>query len=168
MPATLTALMYQSWADLDHALRGLHPEAATICYDGGSSIAWTAGHVTNMVDAWLNVRFQGPPPHPVIGQPSFRTGGTGAAEDWPSILAGLWAVQKTARSFLDAMEGADLDRLVPYDGSIAHLRPVGLSLRYAVIRIAAHHFLHVGEILTIRTYLGQPVSDDREWGKALL
>jgi hypothetical protein len=168
MPTTLTALMYQSWADLSHAVNGLTPETATSCDHGGSSIAWTVGHVTNMVDAWLNVRFQGLSPHPFIGQPSFRTGGTGAAEDWTSILVGLREVQAAARSFVDAAADVDLDRVVPYDGSIAYLRPVGLSLRYAVTRIAAHHFVHVGEILTVRAHLGQPAADDPEWGKALL
>ena len=168
MPTTFTALMYQSWSDLDHALNGLPFETATISHDAGSSIAWTVGHVTNMVDAWLNVRFQGLPPHPVIGQPSFRTGGTGVAEDWTRILAGLREVQTAARSFLDAAADADLERVVPYDGPIAYLRPVGLTLHYAVARIAAHHFVHVGEILTVRAHLGQPAADDREWGKALL
>ncbi len=121
-----------------------------------------------MVDAWLNVRFQGLPPHPVIGQALFRVGGSGAADDWPSILDGLREVQAAARALLDGAEHSDLDRVIPYDGSIAYLRPVGLSLRHAAARIAAHYFLHVGEILTVRTYLDHPVADDREWGKALL
>ncbi|MGH2603624.1 MAG: DinB family protein, partial [Dehalococcoidia bacterium] len=160
----IIALMYQTWADLDHALGGLPTETAVARHEGSSSIAWTTGHVTNQVDAWLNVRFQGLPPHPLIGQPSFRAGGTGAAEDWPGILAGLREVQAAARSFLDTVPDADLDRAIPYNGSIAYLRPVGLSLRHAVMRIAAHHFLHVGEIQTIRAQLGLAVEDVPDWG----
>ncbi|MGE0540228.1 MAG: DinB family protein [Dehalococcoidia bacterium] len=167
MTRALVALMYQSWADLDHALSGLDAETATARNDGGSSIAWTAGHVTNMVDSWLNVRFQGLPAHPMIGLTKFRAGGSGAAEDWPGIVAGLGEVQAAARSFLDSQRG-DLEQSIPYDGSITYLRPVGLSLRYAVMRIAAHHFLHVGEILTIRTRLGHAVTDAPNWGASLV
>jgi len=34
--------------------------------------------------------------------------------------------------------------------------------------IAAHHFLHVGEILTIRSRLGHVVEDAQSWGRALI
>jgi hypothetical protein len=164
---TLIALLYQSWADLDLAVSGLDAETATVCHDGGSSIGWTVGHVTNMVDAWLNVRFQGLPAHPVVGQPAFRAGGSGAAEDWPGILNGMGEVQAAARSFLDSGR-VELEQSIPYDGSIMYLRPVGLSLRYAVMRIAAHHFLHVGEILTTRARLGHTVEDAPNWGASLV
>lgn len=167
MPDKLIALLLQSWADLDWAVAGLGPESATARH-GGSSIAWTVGHVTNQVDAWLNVRFQALPPHPLIGDQAFRTGGSGAAEDWPSILAAVAEVHASARMFLNSRRAADLDQAIPYDGAIAYLRPAGLSLRHAGMRIAAHHFLHVGEIVTVRAYLGHPLADDREWGKALL
>lgn len=108
MTRAFIALMYQSWTDLDRALSGLDAETATVRNDGGSSIAWTVGHVTNMVDSWLNVRFQGLSAHPVIGQPAFRTGGSGSAEDWLGILAGLGEVQTAARSFLDSQRGERL------------------------------------------------------------
>ncbi|MEX0786061.1 MAG: DinB family protein [Dehalococcoidia bacterium] len=161
----LALLMYQSWADLDTAADGIASGDATHRHDGGSSIAWTTGHVTNMVDSWLNVRFQALSPHPLISDTDFRTGGGGEATDWPLILAGVKEVREAARRFLDAEP--DLDSVVPYDGSIAYLRPVGLSLRYALMRIAAHHFVHVGEIVTIRSHLGHMV-DFPEWGRTLV
>lgn len=168
MSDKLVALMYQSWADLDRAVSGLSQEEATARHDGGSSVAWTVGHVTNMVDSWLNVRFQGTSPHPVIGRIAFRTGGSGVEEDWPSVLVGVKEVQEAARSFLEPEQPADLDLTIAYDGSIAYLRPVGLSLRYAVMRIAAHHFLHVGEIVTIRARLGHKTVEVLDWGASLV
>lgn len=166
MPNALIALMYQAWADLDRAVSGLTADEATTCHDGGSSIAWTVGHVTHMVDSWLVVKFQELPPHPLISDPMFRTGGSGEASDWPTITAGVNEVRETAIRFLDQREG-DLERVIPYDGSISYLRPVGLSLRYGLMRIAAHHFVHVGEIVTIRSRLGHSV-DFPEWGRVLV
>lgn len=168
MPNTLVLLMYQSWADLDNAIDGLPDEEATSRDDGGSSIAWTVGHVTTQVDSWLNMRFQGLPPHPVFSRETFRTGGSGEATDWPGIRAGVHQVRETARAFLDTKPGPALDRVIPYDGAIAYLRSTGLSLRFAVMSISAHHFLHVGEIVTIRSRRGQTIGDVRDWGRALL
>ncbi len=168
MPNRLIALVYESWADLDRAVSGLTPEEATARHDGGSSIAWTVGHVTHMLDKWVVVRFQGLPSHPVIGDPMFRVGGSGEAKDWPMILAGVKEVREAVRRFLDSSQEPDLDRVIPYDGSIEFLRPAGLSLRYAVMRIAAHHFVHVGEVVTIRSRLGHAMDDNPEWGKALV
>jgi len=168
MPDKLVALMYQSWDDLDHAIHGLTHEQATIRHDGSSSIAWTVGHVTNMVDSWLNARFQSLPLHPVISDTMFRTGGSGKANEWPLILAGVREVRATSRRFLDSKPEPDLDHLIPYDGSIPYLRPIGLSLRYALMRIAAHHFVHVGEILTVRSRMGHTIDDTLDWGRSLL
>jgi hypothetical protein len=58
--------------------------------------------------------------------------------------------------------------MIVYDGSIEYLRPIGLSLRYALMRIAAHHFVHVGEIVTIRSRLGHTVGDFPDWGRDLV
>jgi hypothetical protein len=168
MPDKLIYFMYQSWDDLDRVIDGLTTEEATIRYDGGSSIAWTAGHVTTQVDSWINMRIQGIPPHPVFDREKFRTGGSGEAENWLEILAGMREVRSVARQFLDTEPGPDLDRVVPYDGAIAHLCPVGLSLRYALMSIAAHHFLHVGEITTIRSRLGHVIEDYTNWGRSFV
>ncbi len=167
MPNRLIALVYESWADLDRAVSGLTPDEAMSCHDEGSSIAWTVGHVTHMLDSWIVVRFQGLPPHPVISHPMFRAGGNGEAKDWPMILAGVKQVREAARRLLDRQE-PDLDLVISYDGSIKFLRPVGLSLGYAIMRIAAHHFMHVGEVVTIRSRLGHVIEDFPEWGRTLV
>ena len=167
MPDKLIALMYQSWDDLDRAVSGLSPDEATMRHDGDSGIAWTVGHVTHMLDSWVVVRSHGLSPHPLISQPMFRTGGSGEANDWPTIMAGVKEVRAAARRFLDSQE-ADLDHVIPYDGSIAFLRPVGLSLRYALMRIAAHHFIHVGEIVAVRSRLGHVIQDVPDWGRTLV
>jgi hypothetical protein len=116
VPDKLILLMYQSWADLDHAIDGLSAEQATTRYDGGSAIAWTVGHVTTRVDSWLNMRFQGIPAHPTFNRALFRTGGTGEAADCSGILTGVREVRAAARRFLDAEPAPDLDRVIPYGG----------------------------------------------------
>ena len=160
--------MYESWADLDRAVAGLTPEEPATRDDGGSAIAWTLGHVTNMVDSWINMRFQHQPPHPVISHPMFRTGGSGEAKDWPTMLAAVKDVREVARRFLDSAQEPDLDRVIPYDGSINFLRTTGLPLRNALRRIAVHHCIHMGEIVTIRSRLGYEIEDFPEWGRALI
>jgi hypothetical protein len=54
---------------------------------------------------------------------------------------------------------ADLTRTVPYDGSLLALWATGLSLRYTLARIAAHHYVHIGEIAAKRDALGHQVGD---------
>jgi len=121
-----------------------------------------------MIDSWINTRFVGIPPHPVISGPAFRSGGSGEADDWPAVQAAVREVRDASRRFLDADPAPDLDRMIPYDGSIEDLRPVGLSLRYAIMRISAHHFVHVGEIVTIRLRLGHTVGEFPDWGLDLV
>jgi hypothetical protein len=168
MPNKLILLMYESWADLDRAVDGLTSEEATMRHAGGSAIAWTLGHVTNMVDSWINMRFQSLPPHPIISHPMFRTGGTGEAKDWLTTLVAVKEVREAARRFLDSAQEPDLDRVIPYDGSITFLRTTGLPLHYALMRIAARHYIHVGEIVTVRSRLGHVVEDLPEWGRSLI
>jgi hypothetical protein len=168
MSDKLILLMYQSWADLDSAVEGLAPDQATTQCDGGSSIAWTVGHVTTQIDSWLNARFQGLPSHPIFDRAIFRTGGDGEATNWADILAGVRDVRATARKYLDAEPPPDIERVVPYDGGIRYLHATGLPLRFALMSIAAHHFQHVGEIVAIRSRLGHVHEGVLDWGRALL
>ena len=163
----LILLIYRSWADIDRAVEGLTAEEATARYEGGSSIAWTFGHLACMLDSWINSRFQGLSPHPVISRPAFRSGGSGEVDDWPAVQAAVREVRDASRRFLDADPAPDLDRMIAYDGSLEDLRPIGLSLRYALMRISAHHFVHVGEIVTIRSQLGHAVGEFPDWGRDL-
>jgi uncharacterized damage-inducible protein DinB len=161
----LILLMYRAWADIDRAVDGLSPEEATANRDGGSSIAWTFGHVAQQVDSWINRKFGGLAPHPVLGRPEFRARGSGTADDWRAIQVAVQEVRDAARKLFDADPALDLDRVIPYGGSIEALRPVGLTLRYALMRISAHHFVHVGEVVTIRSQLGHKVGDFPDWGR---
>jgi hypothetical protein len=155
----LVGLLFEAWKDMDRTLADLDPEDAVQSRDGGSSFAWTAAHVANQVDAWINVRFQRRAPHELIGQTRFRAGGTGAADAWPAIQAGVREVRDAARTYLEDMNESDLDLTLPYDGSLSHLCESGLSLRHALLRICAHHYYHIGEIATKRSALGQRVGD---------
>ncbi len=168
MPNKLVGLLYESWADLDRAVSGISEEEATRHDEGGSSIAWTVAHVTQMLDSWLVARFQGVPPHPAISDAAFSTGASGEAEDWALIERSVTEVRRAARRWLEGRPDPDLGLVIPYDGSITYLRPTGLPLSYAVLRIAAHHFTHVGEIETLRSLRGHPAEGSREWGLPLL
>lgn len=168
MTDKLILLMYQSWLDLDAAVEGLTAEEAEARHGGASRIAWTVGHVTHMLDSWINTRFQKLPAHPLISDDMFRTGASGDSPGWPAVSAGVREVREAARHFLDSSPGPDLERTIPYDGSIAFLRPAGLSLRYALMRISAHHFMHAGEIRTIRSGLGHTFSESPDWGRILV
>lgn len=155
----LVGLLLEAWKDLDRALDGLAEVDAVRGVDGGSSFAWTAAHVANQVDAWLNVRFQRCAPHPLIGQQRFRFGGTGVAGGWLQIQAGVREVRQTARAYLEPLGDGDLDIVIPYDGTFENLRESGLPLRYALLRTCAHHYYHIGEIATKRSGLGQEAGD---------
>ncbi len=155
----LVALLYDAWDDFDRASDGLAAEEAVRRVDGGSSFAWTAAHLANQVDAWVNVRIHGSRAHPLISEPRFRFGGTGAAEDRDAIRAGVREVRETARSHLGRATEATLDARLPYDGSLAHVRPVGLTLRYALYRAITHHYFHLGEIASKRRAMGHDVGD---------
>ena len=168
MPDRLILFMYESWSTFDAQIEGLTMAELTTQHDGGSSIAWTLGHLTNMLDSWVNTRFQGLAPNPVISDPNFRMGGTGAARDWPTVDAAVREVRQAARRFLDASPPPDIERIIPYDGSITFLRSTGLRLSYALMRISAHHFIHAGEVATIRVRLGHPEgAAGQMWGRTL-
>ena len=155
----LVGLVFEAWKDMDDVLAGVTAAEAAARAGGGSSFAWTLAHVSHQLDAWVNVRFQGRAAHPLIGADRFRMGGSGAAEDWAAVRAGVAAVRAAARGYLAGLTEADLERVVPYDGSFAALRERGLSLRHALLRIAAHHYVHVGEIAAERARRGQRVGD---------
>lgn len=160
MPVTKTVRrLFAAWEDTDRVLAGLsEAEAATPVVEG-SSFAWTLGHLSNSFDSWINVRFQGLAPHPLIGQSNFRIGGSGSTNDWPAIQSGTRDVRDAARDYLQSLEEEDLELVIPYDGSIVALRSTGLCLRDALDVIIAHHYFHVGEIATKRGLLGHQVGD---------
>ena len=151
-------LLFDAWDDLDRVYAGLSAEDAVQRADG-SAFAWTLAHTTNQLDTWINVRFQGIEPHPLLGQERFRFGGTGEAEEWDDILAAVADVRDRAKSYLEAVTADELDRVHPYDGSITHLRDGGITLRYAISRTVAHHYFHLGEVATKRDRLGHSVGD---------
>lgn len=152
-------LVLESWESMDEVVSGLSADDATKRWFEGSSFAWTYGHVTNQVDAWLNVRFQGKAPHPLIGSDDFRRTGSGLTENWEAILTGAGEVRELAVPYMESLREDQLDERHPYDGSIEVLRQSGISIRHALLRIAAHHYFHVGEIAAKREMLGHKVGD---------
>jgi hypothetical protein len=166
----LVRALYQSWADLDDAIAGLTDEQATQRRDGQSAIAWTVGHVGQQIDSWLNMRLQGLPRNRLLADPCFATGEEGRFDDWPVLLAAVGEARERARGFLDREPAPELALRVPYDGAIVSLRATGLTLRYALISIAAHHWMHAGEIGTLRALRGHTAAPEsgRGWGRDFL
>lgn len=161
-------LLYESLSDLDLAVKGLSDDEATASRHGGSSFAWTAAHATQMFESWILHQFMGRPRHPLFSDRTFGAGGSGASADWPVIRIAIDEVQTTARPWLDAVTVDDLARGVPYTGSVAILRGQELNLEYALLRIAAHHFTHAGEIAALRGRDGESLPDNRGWGQMFL
>lgn len=151
-------LLFSAWLDLDEAVADVTPEDMLRQLAGGSSFAWTLAHVTHAVDSWINVRFQGLPPQPLVHEPHFRVGGDGQAEDWPAIQAAVAEVRTRARPYLESLTDNDLARVLPYEGGYAAFREFGIQLRAALIQNATHHYFHLGELVTKREWLGYPAT----------
>ncbi|HEY8599863.1 MAG TPA: hypothetical protein VIL85_15610, partial [Thermomicrobiales bacterium] len=81
--SALVGALFDAWAEFDLVLSALTAVEMIEPWFGGSAFGWTYAHVTNNVDAWLNVRFQQFAPHPLIGGQNFRFGGDGCIADWP-------------------------------------------------------------------------------------
>lgn len=151
-------LLYEAWKDLDRVTDGLDTLTATRRLEGGSSIAWAIAHVTAQIDSWVNVRLAELSPNQVISSARYRLNGGGVVEeDWQPILRSINEVRGSARQYLDS--SPPMDSLVPYTGSIDYLRESGITLRYAILKISAHHYFHIGEISTKRDRLGHSVGD---------
>ena len=159
----LVGLLFEAWSDMDRVVDGLDPGEAVQQIYGGSSYAWTYAHMGNSTDAWINVRMRNLAPHQLLGQEHFRFGGTGQAEEWQAIREGVREVRSTARTYLEGMEDDDLGGAFLQDtsfgGRLAPLSQHNVSLRYAILRLCAHHYYHIGEIGTKRDLRGQRVGD---------
>jgi len=155
----LAGMVYEAWADLDRVVEGLSREDAERSHESASPVSWTVAHCTHMVDSWLNVRFQGKEPHPSLSGDTLRLGAAGDPLGWNDVQLAVEEVRASAREYLDAVAESDLDTKHPYTGSIEALRTTGFSPRYALMRIAAHHYFHIGEIASARTALGHDAGD---------
>lgn len=155
----LVGLVFEAWKDFDRATANLAPAEAVRRSAGESSIAWTVAHVSFQLDGWVNVRIQGLAPHELIGDRRFNIGGTGEVDDWPTIRRAVGEVRETARRFLEPLTDSALSRVIPYEGSFSLIRERGLSLQHALLRIAAHHYFHLGEIASLRTRRGDQIGD---------
>lgn len=161
MPSGTRAILgplYDAWEDFDRVLAGLVREDA-MRSDYGSAIAWTAGHCANQVDSLINVRLAALAPHPLVSQQRFRVGGAGTALEWEELLAATQQVRTAARRYLAKLTAAELERRIPYEGSMTFVRERGLSPSYAVARVVAHHYFHAGEIAVVRSMMGQAAGD---------
>lgn len=61
-------------------------------------------------------------------------------------------MRDTARRYLDPLTDADLDRSIEFRGR-------DNTLRYILMRMAAHRYFHIGDIASIRSRDGHSVGD---------
>src|SRR5215207_3236985 len=157
MPASpVVGLVFDAWEDLDRVLDGLSVVDAVRQVDGGSSFAWTLGHLANQLDTWINVRVQQHTPHPLFASERWRMGGSGAADEWNAVRSASDQVRVVARVFLDTLDDVALAAESPYAGTLPALQGRNVSLRYTLQRIATHTYFHIGEIASVRSRrLGQ-------------
>lgn len=154
----LAGLVVEAWSDLDRVVAGVSPEAATANPDGQSSIAWTVGHVSEHVDRMINHVLLGRDRHPLLGDDRFRMGSVGVAEDWDAIRQAVGNVRATANTLLARVDDDELDRRFESPGSIT--KQLGMvTVRYILLRIAAHHYFHVGVIACQRDLRGEKAGD---------
>ena len=154
----VAGLVVEAWSDFDRVMDGLDGRTAGAQFDGQSSMAWALGHVTEHVDRLINVTLQGLDRHPLLGDERFRMGSAGEADDWSAIQAATREVRDAARSFLDGITDADLDERHDFPGRISsQLGP--LTVRYALLRIGAHHYFHIGVVACQRDRIGHSVGD---------
>lgn len=159
MAIALASLVLEAWHDLDRATADRSSEDAERRVGTASPISWSVAHCTHMVDSWLNVNLQGAQPHPLLNGDTFRKGASGDPLDWEAVQAAVREVREAASGYLESLSEDHLAERIPYTGSIAALRETGFSPRYALMRIAAHHYLHIGEIAMTRAALGHDVGD---------
>ncbi len=159
MATAIAAMVLEAWADLDRAIADLSVPDAERRIGDASPISWTVAHCTHMVDSWLNVNFQSAEPHALINGDAFRKGAAGDPLDWSDVQFAVEEVRAAARTYLESIGHEQLYEKLPYTGSIEALRESGFSPRYAMMRIAAHHYFHIGEIVAARGSLGHNVGD---------
>ena len=154
----VAGLVLEAWKDFDRVVDGLDEREAGEQLDGQSSIAWALGHVTEHVDRLINVTLQEGERHALLGTDRFRMGSAGEADDWNAIRAAVGEVRDAARPYLEAVTVGDLDAQHEFPGRLsAQLGP--LTLRYALLRIGAHHYFHIGVIACQRDRMGHSVGD---------
>lgn len=159
MAIALASLVLEAWHDLDRATADLSSEDAERRVGTASPISWSVAHCTHMVDSWLNVNFQEAEPHGFLNGDTFRKGAAGDPLDWDAVQSAVCEVREAASGYLESLREDHLEERIPYTGSIAALREIGFSPRYAMMRIAAHHYFHIGEIVAVRNALGHDVGD---------
>ena len=161
LPAMIpeAGLVVDAWDDFDRVVDGLSAEDAGLQPDGQSSAAWALGHVTEHVDRLINHTLQGLDRHPVLGVDRFRMGSEGAADDWDAIRRATEEVRATARPYLESITADRLDERHEFMGGVTKALGGSLTLRYALIRIGAHHYFHIGVIACQRDLRGDSVGD---------
>ena len=158
------AIVLDAWSDLDRALDGLSAADAERRLDGASPISWTVAHLAENVDRLINDLFLGRERNAFLKEGAFRFGAAGDPAGWEAVLREARGVREGCRLFLERLSDGDLDRRVPYDGSNVAMRALaerggGVSLSYALIRVALHHYYHIGEIVSARRAAGHQVGD---------
>ena len=156
-PAVIGALL-DAFTDLGRVTESISEDEA-LADVGGSTYAWTVAHLANQVDGWINVRFADAAAHPLVSADRYRFGGDGRAESWTDLRDAAAEVRSAAATFLADLTEPDLERSIPYPGSLPELQGRQVTLRYTLIRVVTHHYFHIGELASKRSAAGRSVGD---------
>lgn len=145
----MASLVIDGLDDLERALEGLNAEDAGRTVAKVGSAGWTAGHIGQHIDSWVNVALGGDPRNQYLSGTDFNFGSTGTAEDWIAIRLALTDVFRRARTILATVDPADVDKGVLYEGGALGLRGHSPTGHYKLGRLLAHIYYHIGDITAI-------------------
>ena len=154
----VAGLVVEAWNDFDRVVEGVTPEEAVQNTEGQSSIAWTLGHVSEHLDRMINFALLKRERHPVLGDDRFRMGSEGMADEWEEIRVAAEEVRRDARHHLESLTDRDLHVRYEPPGNISG-QLGAVTVRYVLLRIATHHYFHIGVIGCQRDLRGHSVGD---------
>ncbi|MBI4216156.1 MAG: DinB family protein [Chloroflexi bacterium] len=147
----LVSLVLESRNEFLRALSGLSEEDCAKKLPGLNTIAWTVGHVARGQDHWFNVMAQGQAPDAWLSE-NYAANAPTSNPSLKEALAALKRVNERSQGFLRALAPPDL-RQVPTTRSGRTFQDEDLEA--LLQRCLMHHWLHLGEIVAIRSILGR-------------
>jgi len=114
-----------------------------------ASVGWNLQHLGEMLDYYLARVFGAGPPVQASPLVTMRSGSQddGRFRDLEAVAAYHRRVRPAYRSWLGALTGADLDRVIERQGRRA------ITVAWAVGHIAEHESYHVGKCTLLRSLL---------------
>lgn len=146
----LVSLVLETRNEFFRALSGLSEEVGAKKLPGLNTIAWTAGHVARGEDHWFNVMAQGQAPDAWLSE-NYAANAPTSSPSLKDVVAALKRVNERSQGFLRGLTPPDLKR-VPATRSGRTFQDEDLEA--LLQRCLMHRWLHIGEIVAMRSILG--------------